>query len=263
MDLLSVPHALLTASDEALGPDEYLFVTTHAWRLGTFATGRTVHAHLVEHLVTQWVPARREREWLLDHRVTGAVRWLSGSPREALAGGFDPGEGVPVGRFRAPFGDYHAESEGRLPGRRTVGWHAPTWEFLAGLPHEPRELMERLCEDNPPSRYSGPFVAAAATLRTCLVPAALREALYGAMRLLPAVEVVEEVTDLDGRTCTALVHDDGPTRTELLIDQADGQYAGERDTLRRDSRCGLRTGTMINTTAVRTGVVAAPGEFPA
>ena len=90
-----------------------------------------MHAHLVEHVLTQWVPARPERDWLLDHRVTGGVQWLSGSQRAAEAAGFDPCEGVPVGRFRAPYGDFHAEYEGRRPGRRTVGWHTPTREFLS------------------------------------------------------------------------------------------------------------------------------------
>lgn len=263
MDLLSVSPVPVATSDEVLGPDDYRFVATHAWRLGTFAANGAVHAHLVEHVVTQWVPARPERDWLLDHRVTGAVTWLTGSAQEAREAGFDPCEGVPVGRFRAPYGDFHAEYEGRRPRRRTVGWHTPSREFLAALPPRPDALLARLQEDHPPSRYSGPFVAAAAALRTCLVPAALRQALYAALRMLPAVRLVEDVPDLDGRACLALLHDDGPTRTELLIDPADGQYAGERDTLRRDSRCGLPTGTMINIAAVRTGVVGDLGELPA
>lgn len=262
MDLLSVPDVPVVASDEAIGPEQYRYVATHAWRLGTFATNGTVHAHLAEHLVTQWVPARPDRDWLLEHRVTGAVRWLTGSEDRARAAGFDPRDGVPIGRFRAPWGDFHAEQEGRLPGRRAQGWHAPTPTFLAALPHDPVELLDRLCTDNPPSRYSGPFVAAAGALRTCLVPAELRTALYRALALLPAVKVVEDVSDLDGRSRLALVHDDGPTRTELLVDPSDGQYAGERDTLRRDSRCGLRTGTVISTTAVRTRVVDELGAVP-
>jgi hypothetical protein len=47
----------------------------------------------------------------------------------------------------------------------------------------------------------------------------------------------------------------GRTRTELMISPADGQFAGERDTLRMDSRCGLPSGTVISSTAVRTAVV--------
>ncbi|MGQ0572788.1 MAG: hypothetical protein ACT4RN_01145 [Pseudonocardia sp.] len=258
MDLLSVPDVPVAMSDEAVGPDQYRYVTTRAWWLGTVTEGEEVHAHLAEHVVTRWVPACPERDWLLDHRVTGRVQWLSGDG----VPGFDPADGVAVGRFRAPYGDFHAEQQGRRPGRRAQGWHAPTPTFLAGLPHDPAELLDRLCLDNPTSRWSGPFVAAAATLRTCLVPAPLRTAMFRALCLLPAVTVARDVAALDGRCCAALVHDDGPTRTELLVDPVDGQYAGERDTLRRDSPCGLPAGTMIATTSVRTGVVDDLGDGP-
>lgn len=264
MDLLSVlgPGPV---TDEPIRPDQYRWVATRAWRLGTFtapARPGTVHSHLAEHLVTQWVPRCPERDWLLDHRVTGVVCWLSGSEADAREAGFDPRDGVPTGRFRAPYGDFHAEAQGRRPGRRAQGWHLPTPEFLADLPREPDALRDRLCTDNPPSRYAGPFVAAAGALRTGLVPAPLRAALYCALAALPAVKVVHEVADLDGRPCTALVHDDGPTCTELLVDPRDGQFAGERDTLRRDSCCGLPTGTMIHASAMRTGVVDHLGEVP-
>lgn len=264
MDLLSVLDPV-SASDEPIGPDQYRYVATHAWWLGSFAMNGAVHTHLAEHVVTQWVPARPDRDWLLDHRVSGHVRWLSGTGDMAAAAreaGFDPRDSVPVGQFTAPFGDFHAAQQGRRPGRRVQGWHTPTREFLAGLPRDADQLLERLCTDNPPSRYSGPFTAAAGTLRTCLVPADLRTPLYQALRALPAVKVIEDVPDLDGRGCLALVHDDGPTCTELLIDLAGGQYAGERDTLRRDSRCGLLAGTMISSTAVRTAIVNELGALP-
>lgn len=275
MDLLSELDPV-TASDGPIGSDQYLWVATRAWRLGTFATNGTVHAHLAEHLVTQWIPRQQDREWLLDHRVTGVVRWLPGtdasaqdadeaaarSADAARAQGFDPSDGVAVGRFQAPFGDFHAETQGRHPGRRAQGWQNPTPEFLASLPRDPEELLDRLVTDNPPSRYSGPFVAATGALRTCLVPADLRTALYRALAALPAVTVAHDVADLDGRACVALVHDDGPTRTELLIDPCGGGFAGERDTLRRDSRWGLPAGTMIHTTSVRTGVVDHLGDPP-
>ena len=92
-------------------------------------------------------------------------------------------------------------------------------------------------------------------LRTGLVPAALRVALYRALTGLPGVDVAEHVPTVDGQDCLALVHDVGRTRTELMIGWRDGQFAGERDTLRADSRCGLPTGTVISSTAVQVSVV--------
>ena len=54
------------------------------------------------------------------------------------------------------------------------------------------------------------------------------------------------------------MHDVGRTRTELMIDPEHGQFAGERDTLRAESRCGLRAGTVISSTAVTVSVTDGP-----
>jgi hypothetical protein len=100
-------------------------------------------------------------------------------------------------------------------------------------------------------------------LRTALVPASLRSAIYTAVLGLPHVTRQDGVPDIDGRPCIAVVHDAGRTRTELLVTPRDGQFAGERDTLRTDSRFGLPAGTVISTTAVNTSTVDGLGELPA
>jgi hypothetical protein len=251
----------LRTTDEPMGPDQYRYIATHAWWMGSFSHESAVHVHLSEHLVQQWTPASPERDWLLDRELTGRQTWLAGSAEQARAAGFDLHEAWPTGRFQAPFGDFYAELHETAPRPRTGGWATPTPEFLARLPRDPVTLRARLLEDNPQSRYTGPFTAAVDALRTCLVPADLRAALYRALLGLPTVSTTE-VLDTDGNTCLALVHDEGPTRTELLVDPVDGQFAGERDTLRRDSPCGLTAGTVISSTAVRTAVVDAIGLIP-
>lgn len=138
--------------------------------------------------------------------------------------------------------------------RRRGTWHAPTADFLAALPRDPAELLDRLL-DGPPSRFTTPFSRAVDLLRSGAVPADLRAALYTALLHLPAVTVNPATSDPGGRPCLALVHDAGPTRTELFIDSAGGQFAGERDTLRKDSTLGIGAGTVISTTVVRTTVV--------
>lgn len=272
----------ITVSDRPVAPDQYRFVETHAWWLGTF--GR--YQHLAEHRVREWVPAHPGRDWVLDRELTGAQTWLTGSAELAREEGFDLCDIAPVGRFRARHGDFRAAERGDLldddggfddldrrpdahgsascgtprPPRRG-SWQVPTAEFFARLPRDPVALLGRLREDNPGSWF-GPFAAAVTALRTGLVPAPLRSALYRALTGLPAVEVVEHVANLDGVDCLALVHDAGRTRTELMIAPGDGQFAGERDTLRTPSRCGLPAGTVISTTAVLTGVVDGPGVLP-
>ena len=130
------------------------------------------------------------------------------------------------------------------PGVRWPGnWHAPTPAFLDRLPRDPRALLRCLRADGPEGRTaSQPFTRAVGALRSGLVPADLRAALYAALTALPAVDVDEHATDCDGNPRVALVHDDGPTRTELIIDPVNGGFAGERDTLRTASRLGLARG---------------------
>lgn len=258
-----VPDLPLAASDRPLRPDQYVYVETHAWWLATLGP----HQHLTEHRLRQWVPARGDREWVLEREVTGARRWLAGSEEAALADGFDL-EPVPrVGRFRALHGAFDAvtdEPDGprcHPRARRRGSWQAPTTEFFARLPRDPEQLLRRLCEDNTGSWF-GPFAAGVTALRTCLVPAELRAALCLALARLPGVVAAEGVDNLDGVACLALVHDRGRTSTELLLSPVDGQFAGERDTIRGHSRSGLPDGTVISSTAVRTGVVDAEGVRP-
>jgi hypothetical protein len=253
----------IAVSDRPMAPDQYRYVETHAWWLGTFGP----HQHITEHRLRQWVPARPEREWVLDRELTGAQTWLTGSAHEAADDGFDLRDVAPVGRFRAQYGEFRtdgsAESDhlcGPVTPRRG-SWQSPTPQFIQELPLDSAALLARLREDNPGSWF-GPFAAAVTTLRTALVPAGLRAAFYCALTGLEGVDVDERVPNVDGHACLAIIHDAGRTRTELLIDPADGQFAGERDTLRSASRCGLPEGTVISTTAVRTAVVDAPGELP-
>jgi hypothetical protein len=261
----------IAVSDRPVAPDQYRYVETHAWWLGSHGP----YQHLTEHRLRQWVPAQPERDWLLERELTGAQRWLTGSAEQARELGFDLRDVAPVGRFRAPYGhfDFPAEDDTfddpfevscttpPLPPRRG-SWQAPSSDFFARLPRDPAHLLARLVEDNPGSWF-GPFTAAVTALRTCLVPAELRAAFYRALTGLPGVSLGADAANADGLECRVLVHDAGRTRTELMIDPADGQFAGECDTVRSASRCGLPGGTVISTTAVRTAVVDVIGKLPA
>ena len=252
----------LTVTDRPVVPGQYRYVATHAWWLGSFGP----HQHLTEHRLRLWVPAHPDGEWVLHRELTGAQTWLTGSAEQAHADGFELRGVAPTGWMRAARGDFDAD--GTDSGCATVAsrqrrgsWQSPTPEFLARLPRDPDALLARLREDNPGSWF-GPFAAAVTALRTALVPADLRAAFYPAMTGLPGVSVAERALDVDGQECLALVHDAGRTRTEVMIDRTNGQFAGERDTLRADSRCGLPAGSVISTTAVRTAVVDGIGEPP-
>lgn len=255
-----MPDVAIEAFDRPLRPDQYTYVETHAWWMGTFRA----HSHLTEHLLRQWIPARNDREWVLDRELTGKQEWLIGSAEQAADEGFDLRDIAPVGRFRAAHGRFDAAEGGFCGPSRDVprgNWQTPTREFFATLPREPEALHTRLAGENP-GNWFGPFTAGVTALRTCLVPADLRAPLYLALARLPGVTAAQHVADVDGRQCLALVHDAGRTRTELLVSPENGQFAGERDTLRTDSRCGLPAGTVISSTSVRTDVVDEPGASP-
>ena len=280
-----MPDPAIAVSDRPVAPHQYRYVETHAWWLGTLGP----HQHLSEHRLRHWVPARTECPWVLERELTGAQTWLTGSAEEAIADGFDLRDIAPVGRFTAPYGefdtdlgadlddfdDFETVFHGAMNGvaydspcvpaprpPRRGSWQSPTVGFLQGLPRDADALLALLREDNPGSWF-GPFNAAVTALRTTLVPAELRAAFYRALTALPDVSLDKDAVNVDGHTCLAIVHDAGRTRTELMIDPADGQFAGERDTIRTDSRCGLPAGTVISTTAVRTDVVDHPGTRPA
>ncbi len=203
---------------------------------------------------------------MLEREVTGAQEWLNGSAEAALADGYDLRAAAPVGRFRARHGAFDALDEERhcglaRIGRRGAGRRRPA-SSSPGSRAIPEALVQRLREENTGSWF-GPFAAGVTALRTCLVPADLRAALCLALACLPGVRAAEGVENVDGVACLALVHDAGRTRTELMLSPVDGQFAGERDTVRTGSRSGLAAGTVISSTAVRTAVVDAEGATPA
>ncbi|MEQ3550801.1 hypothetical protein WIS52_09985 [Pseudonocardia nematodicida] len=252
----------IRTSDEPISPGQYRHTATHAWWMGTYLSGDEFCVHYSEHLLQQWTPVDPGEDWLLDRELTGRLQWLCGDGAAAVENGFLLADQWPTGRFRAPHGDFYAALHGHRPASKPGAWANPTAAFLAALPGDPDEMLRRLVADSPPGRgYTGPFQSAVDALRTCRVPAELRAVIYDALRRLPTVEL-GEATDLDGQVHPALVHDDGPLRSELLISPVDGQYAGERDTVRRPGRVGPPVGTVIAETAVSTSVVDVLGSPP-
>ena len=135
-------------ADCPLGPDQYRYIATRGWWMGSFGTSTGLLLHLTEQWIRQWVPARPERDWLLDREVTGRVRWLTGSAEEADDEGFDPAAGVPTGRFRAPHGDFYAGLDD-LPGVRVP---RNATHIRAGVKREATNVAPGSFTSFPPSR---------------------------------------------------------------------------------------------------------------
>jgi hypothetical protein len=228
----------------------------------SLGSARHRYCYLAEHISQMWIPADQRQDWLLVRRSTGRRVWLLRSEQEAVRAGLDIREPWPTGRWRAPYGDFFAAASGRQPGSADGCWQSPTPSFLATLPRDPRQLLNRLQADSPNDRpgYSGVFTYATDALRTGLVPAGLRAVFYQALLLLPATQIADVPGDGVGQH-VSLRHDDGTVLREIFIETANGQFAGERATLTSATH-ELPAGSVTTCTAVSIATLDAAGQEP-
>ncbi|MFC0109133.1 hypothetical protein [Kibdelosporangium aridum] len=81
---------------------------------------------------------------------------------------------------------------------------------------------------------------AADALRSGLLPAEVRSALYQALTRLRGLELTDSAANLDGHKGIALGIDDGERRREIIVDPGTGAFIGERQILSDESDSGLR-----------------------
>lgn len=139
-------------------------------------------------------------------------------------------------------------------------WSSPTPEVLANLPRDPAALRERLYADAAGQGTSadvGAFVSVVDLLRTGIVPADLRAALYRVLATIPGVEVTSRAASVGTASGVAFGQDDAPngTRQEIVVDPATGALVGERRVVVTDGV--LPAGTVVEETAVTRSVVDA------
>ena len=93
-------------------------------------------------------------------------------------------------------------------------------------------------------------------LRTGLIPADLRAALYKAAALIPGVTVTDNQATLRGQTGVAIgrVEDVSHMRQDIIIDPLTGQLIGERSVL-TEGTGDIPAGTVAGWTTIRTRVV--------
>lgn len=119
------------------------------------------------------------------------------------------------------------------PADEPGSWSSPNARFLAGLPRDPVGLLLRLESDSAgqgKSVHGEVFVTVADALRSGLVPADLRAALFRVLADLPGVVVAADAdAGLGGRVGTSFAYteNDG-MRQEIVVDVATGDLLGER-----------------------------------
>ena len=252
--------AALGATDEPVAAGQFRYIETHSWN--TVFSGYDIYQD--ENLSEVWVPAIPDdpaQDWMLDRRPTGNRVWIEGSEAQARDDGTftDPLTGGNALRTTAPCGNFYGPEA--CP--RAGSWQDPTPSFLAALPRDPAQLYERLQADAPDNGRGNAelLVYAADALRTGLVPADLRAALYQTLTHLDGVDLVDNAANLDGRIGTAIGIDDGQFRQDIIIDPSTGAFIGEREVLTGEYD-GAPDGITFGYSAVDTAVVDTIGAIP-
>jgi len=253
----------VNSTDPVVAPGQYRYIVHRAWDTATTAAADgKPFAVLAETLIERWVPREWHDEWLLRRQPTGNVEWLLGTAEEAEEAG------VPIGpdrneELRARCGDFYVSEDVVIePCTEDGNWQSPTPEFMAGLPRDPAALHAML-KTGTGGEIADPevVVTVADLLRSGLVPADLRAALYRALALLPGLEITEDVANLAGKHGTAFGIDSDIERQDLIIDPATGEFIGER-TVALAGGPLYPAGTVISFSSVSTTVVDAIGMKP-
>ncbi|MFG1994264.1 CU044_5270 family protein [Actinoplanes sp. NPDC048988] len=208
-----------------------------------------------------WVPADPSAQWFLLRTDTGERTRLLGTDEQVKGSGLDARSSPErlsgrCGNFYPAAGDPCA-----APGN----WQSPTAAFLAELPRDPRRLYDRLRTDTKghgQDRDQEVLVYVTDALRSGLIPADLRAALYRALTYLPPLEISERRVTLDGRAGTALGITAAGKQQEIVIDPVTGAFIGERKRLTEDQD-GVPAGTVVGSSTVRYAIVGKPWQRPA
>ncbi|CRK60983.1 hypothetical protein [Alloactinosynnema sp. L-07] len=255
------------ATDQPVGPGQYRYVATRAWWMSSIATsdGGTDFAYLAENLIETWVPQTYDQEWMQRRDVTGKREWVKGTEAEAKAAGYPVDRpSWPEGERRAPCGDFYAADSNEKPCAGWSGWAKPSPEFIAGLPKDAKQLYDRIRTETkglgqtPDQEF---LVYVADFLRSGTVPAETRATVYRALAMVPGIVVTDRAANLDGKVGVAFGVQTDVARHEIIIDEATGQFIGERQTA-GSGQSDLPAGTVTSFTSVETAVVDKIGVAP-
>ncbi|HEY5136256.1 MAG TPA: CU044_5270 family protein [Candidatus Nanopelagicales bacterium] len=141
---------------------------------------------------------------------------------------------------------------GLAPADVPASWQQPSPTWLASLPLDPVALRDRLYADTAGHGRSvdgEAFVYVADLLRSGVVPADLRAALYRVLATVPGVEITSSRATIGDATGVGLGYDEAAdgTRQEIVVDPTDGELVGERY-VAVEALDGIPAGTVTGTT---------------
>ncbi|MFJ4030042.1 CU044_5270 family protein [Paenarthrobacter sp. NPDC089989] len=205
-----------TISDPKPLPGQYLRVDTRAVYLDQGDGGSGPLFWLETQNRQLYVPEDRNNQWIMSSEPTELLTFFGNDTEAAIR---ELEAGTPKSR-----------TEHGLVQRVSATW---SYDELAALPRDPAELLDFIrsqSEERAGSSDNQAFVWISDHLRSGSIPADLRAALYRAAALIPGVTLVDNQTNLNGRTGTAIGRIDERTnsRHEIIIDPVTGQFIGER-----------------------------------
>lgn len=251
--LINAAELTIKTSDPIVGPGQYLKIdSTNLWSSGASQTtmgGGDPNKQwfwLDTERIASYIPANREDEWVM-------VR--SGRVHTKF---FDEGSKKFAEELRELRGDTSATWRGKGGSFQDGPSGLPSDDELGSMSRDPYLLLNSIYKktigigDSPDAQA---MVVIANLLRTGLIPADLRAALYKALAMIPGVTVVEQEATLDGQIGIAIGRVDSYSlRKDIIIDPLTGLMIGERTvTLKADGP--IPAGTAGEWTTIHTSVV--------
>nr|WP_238324630.1 CU044_5270 family protein [Paenarthrobacter aurescens] len=235
-------------ADPVVNPGQYLKIeSSNLWgSTSVDENGRQFQWLDIENM-TMYIPANRMDEWVWERSGRIPTVFFDEASKEYAMNGQ---LGTPTGEtLRAVNGGFYGPPE-------QSGF--PSANYLDSLPRDPYLLLNNIYKKtlgHGQSVDGEALVFIADLLRSGMVPADLRAALYKAAALIPGVTVTDAQATLNGRVGVAIgrVEDASHSRQDIIIDPATGLLIGEREVLTQ-AQGNIPAGTAITLTAIETTV---------
>lgn len=242
--LNNAAESAITTTDPVVNPGQYLRIkSTNVWMSETWTEDGSKYLWLDTEKFDMFIPADRSDEWVWQRSGRVPTTYFDGRAKEYV---LEQGIQAHPELLRAPRGEFYGTSGGWLS------------TDMSAFPRDPYRLLNSIYKQTLGKGQSvdgEALVFIADLLRTGIVPADLRAALYKAAAMIPGVAITEGQANLNGRTGVAIGHTDssGIGRKEIIIDPKTGQLIGEREVLNQAYQV-IPAGTAIAWTAIETSV---------